>query len=54
MDKAQRKRLETAGWKVGTVREFLDLSAGEEAYIELKLHLAKTLQRRRREKNSRK
>ena len=51
MDKAKRKRLETAGWKVGTVREFLDLSAGEEAYLELKLQLAKNLRKRRREKN---
>ncbi|MBI5197152.1 MAG: XRE family transcriptional regulator [Nitrospirae bacterium] len=50
MDRAKRKRLETAGWKVGTVREFLDLSAEDEAYLELKLQLAKNLQKRRREK----
>jgi ribosome-binding protein aMBF1 (putative translation factor) len=50
MDRAKRKRLETAGWKVGTVREFLDLSAEEEAYLEIKLQLAKNLQKRRREK----
>jgi DNA-binding XRE family transcriptional regulator len=47
MDKAKRKRLEAAGWKVGTVREFLDLTPEEEAYIELKLALAKNLQKRR-------
>jgi DNA-binding XRE family transcriptional regulator len=50
MDKAKRKRLETAGWRVGTVREFLDLSAEEEAYLEFKLQLAKNLQKRRLEK----
>lgn len=50
MDRAKRKRLETAGWKVSTVREFLDLSAEEEAYLEIKLQLAKNLQKRRREK----
>ena len=50
MDRAKRKRLENAGWKIGTVREFLDLSAEEEAYLEIKLQLAKNLQKRRREK----
>src|SRR3989304_3728711 len=50
MDRAKRKRLEAAGWKVGTVRHFLDLSAEEEAYLEIKLQLAKDLQKRRREK----
>jgi ribosome-binding protein aMBF1 (putative translation factor) len=50
MDKAKRKRLETAGWKVGTAREFLNLSAEDEAYLELKLQLAKNLQKRRRER----
>jgi hypothetical protein len=47
MDKNKRKRVEAAGWKVGTVREFLDLSAAEDAYIEYKLSLAKDLQKRR-------
>jgi DNA-binding XRE family transcriptional regulator len=50
MDKAKRKRLEASGWKVGTVRDFLDLTPEEEAYIELKLELAKNLQKRRIEK----
>ena len=50
MDKAKRKRLENAGWKVGTVNEFLELTPEEGAYIELKLELAKSLQKRRREK----
>ena len=50
MDKAKQKRLESAGWKVGTADEFLNLSPEESAYIELKLQLAKNLQKRRIEK----
>jgi predicted XRE-type DNA-binding protein len=48
MEKNKRKRLEAEGWKVGTVQEFLRLPPEEVAYIELKLQLAKTLQKRRR------
>jgi len=51
MDKAKRKRLESAGWKVGTANDFLNLSSEESAYIELKLQLAKNLQKRRIKKN---
>ena len=51
MDKAKQKRLESAGWKVGTANNFLNLSSEESAYIELKLQLAKNLQKRRIEKN---
>jgi len=51
MDKAKQKRLESAGWKVGTANDFLNLSSEESAYIELKLQLAKNLQKRRIEKN---
>jgi hypothetical protein len=50
MDKAKQKRLESAGWKVGTTNDLLNLSSEESAYIELKLQLAKTLQKRRIEK----
>jgi predicted XRE-type DNA-binding protein len=50
MEKNKRKRLEAAGWNVGTVQEFLRLAPEEVAYIELKLQLAKTLQKRRRAK----
>ncbi len=50
MDKAKQKRLESAGWKVGTASNFLNLSSEESAYIELKLQLAKNLQKRRIEK----
>ena len=50
MDKAKQKRLESAGWKVGTANNFLNLSSEESAYIELKLQLARNLQKRRIEK----
>ena len=51
MKEANRKRLEAAGWKVGSVAEFLALSDEEAAVIELKLDLAeavRTARRRRR------
>ncbi len=48
MDAARRKKLERAGWKVGTAEEFLGLSQGEAAYLELKLSLAKKLVKRRK------
>ena len=38
------------GWKVGTVAEFLDLSAEESAYIEMKIALSRKLKERRRRK----
>ena len=50
MNAAKRKRLVAKGWKVGTVRDFLKLSAEEAAYVELKLALSKNLQETRREK----
>jgi len=43
----KRKRLEAKGWKVGGVKEFLDLSDQEAAYIELRLKLARGLKARR-------
>lgn len=50
MKTAKKKRLEAKGWKVGTTREFLNLSSEEAAYVELKLALSKNLQEYRREK----
>jgi DNA-binding XRE family transcriptional regulator len=39
--KAQnKKRLESAGWRVGNPAEFLDLSAEEATFVEVKLALA--------------
>ncbi len=48
MNTAKRKRLEKAGWKVGTTQQFLNLSSGEAAYVEVKLNLAKVLSNRRK------
>ena len=48
MNQSKQKRLESKGWKVGNARDFLGLSNEETAYIELKLGLARNLQKRRR------
>jgi DNA-binding XRE family transcriptional regulator len=50
MKTAKKRRLESKGWKVGTAREFLNLSSEEAAYVEVKLALSKNLQEYRREK----
>ena len=50
MRKAKRARLKAAGWKLGTVREFLGLSEEEAAFLEVKLALAKSLRKRRERK----
>lgn len=47
MRKDKQAKLERAGWKVGSVREFLGLSQAEEALVELKLTLSRTLKKRR-------
>ena len=51
MKKVKRARLaEAAGWKVGTVRQFLGLSDEEVAFVDLKLALARSLRSRRERK----
>ena len=50
MDKRKKERLAKKGWKTGSVAEFLDLSAEESAYIEMKLALSEELKERRRRK----
>jgi DNA-binding XRE family transcriptional regulator len=47
MDARKKKRLEDAGWRVGSAREFLGLSSAEAAYIELKIALSDKLKERR-------
>lgn len=47
MDKQKQARLAKKGWKVGTVADFLDLSAEESAYIEMKLALSEKLKEKR-------
>jgi DNA-binding XRE family transcriptional regulator len=39
----KRRRLEAAGWKETTVREFLNLSEADVQYIEMKLGLSRLL-----------
>jgi predicted XRE-type DNA-binding protein len=51
MNKAKQEKLEKAGWKVGTVAEFLGLTEEEEAFIELKSSLSAYLQEKRKTKN---
>jgi hypothetical protein len=46
MDKRKAKRLQSAGWNAGSVKEFLGLSGEESAIIELKLELAGAVKER--------
>lgn len=43
----KRKKLETAGWRVGSAAEFLSLTDQESAIMEIKLSLARFLRSRR-------
>jgi len=45
MKTSRRKKLEAAGWKVGSTREFLGLSDQEAAFVELKLTLSISLKK---------
>jgi DNA-binding XRE family transcriptional regulator len=47
LNKAKQVKLERKGWRVGTVDQFLELSAEELAYIELKLALSDKLKAKR-------
>lgn len=47
MDARKKKKLEQAGWKVGTVQEFLNISEEEAALVEVKLRLARAVVRER-------
>lgn len=47
MKNHKKKKLEKAGWKIGSAAEFLELSSLEDALIELKLVLADSLRDRR-------
>jgi predicted XRE-type DNA-binding protein len=50
MKRQTRRRLEAAGWSVGTPAEFLGLSEADEAFVELKVALAQALRRTRERK----
>ena len=47
MDKKTIATLEARGWKVGTVAEFLGLSAAEESIVEIKVALSRRLKEER-------
>ena len=50
MKKAKRAALERKGWRIGSARDFLGLSAEEAAYVEMKLALGEKLKEQRRRK----
>jgi transcriptional regulator with XRE-family HTH domain len=47
MDASERKALEAAGFRVGTVAEFLGLTEAEERLVELRVRLVKAIRRLR-------
>ena len=47
MKQAKRKRLQAAGWRVGSTAEFLGLSPEDVMLVEIKLALATALRARR-------
>ena len=47
MDLDKRARLESKGWKVGTVSDFLELTPEESVLVEIKLALSQSLKERR-------
>ena len=51
MDKKKKKDLESKGYKVGSVDEFLGLNPDESDYIELKLALSEALAKLRKKSN---
>jgi transcriptional regulator with XRE-family HTH domain len=51
MNESTRKRLEAAGARVTTVKEFLDLSDADMSFIEMKIALAKKLRETRKAAN---
>ncbi len=49
MKKEKIKRLKDAGWKTGTVQEFLELTDAENALIEVRVALFEAFQKIRKE-----
>lgn len=50
MRERKRDRLEAAGWRIGSVSDFLELSPEEAAFVEVKLALADFLRELRRKR----
>ena len=51
MKDLKRKKLESRGWRVGSVSDFLNLSQEESEYLQTKLALASILKEKRIHKN---
>lgn len=51
MKNDKRRKLEAAGWRVADAKEFLALTPGEAAFVEIKLALARRLRELREEQN---
>lgn len=49
MDQSKRERLESKGWKIGTVSDFLELTPEETIFVEIKLALSQSLKERRQQ-----
>lgn len=47
----KQRKLEANGWRVGDARDFLELTAGEAEFVEIKLALARRLREFREEHN---
>ncbi len=48
METEKQKRLEAAGWKVGSVSDFLGLTSEESTIVEMRLMLSRSLKERRK------
>ncbi len=51
MDRAKRKKLEAAGFRVGDAADFLGLSDEERQLVELRVAVGRAVRRRRAERN---
>ena len=47
MDKSKRKKMEAAGWKVGSAQDFLDMASTETALVAIRVSLAESIRARR-------
>jgi predicted XRE-type DNA-binding protein len=50
MDKERKARLESYGWAVGSVEQFLGLTSEEAAYVELRLKLSDAIREYRKKR----
>jgi ribosome-binding protein aMBF1 (putative translation factor) len=51
MDEEKAKRLQAAGWKIGSAYDFLEMSDEEASYVELKLVLSAAVRKLRHERH---